>query len=79
MTAERSILTDTFRVGKYTVTMTIQKPRIGCVTHAVCEWEPDQPIRLTKRELKQYRKGRDALAAKVLESLGGGNGLIVET
>jgi hypothetical protein len=61
MSAEAGALSVTFRVGhKYRVTVTMPPARQGEVRSAVFEWEPDVPRRLTKRELRQYRCGRDA-------------------
>ena len=71
-------LTDSFKVGRYTVTMTLERAYRRALIHAVCEWEPGVPTRLSKRELKQYQNGRNALAARLAELLGG-RALIVET
>jgi hypothetical protein len=43
------------------------------------EWYPNIPRHLSKKELKQYRAGRDAAMAELLKLMGGsGAGLIVE-
>jgi hypothetical protein len=42
------------------------------------EWEPDVPTqRLTKSELRDYRRGRDAFVAEIARHIGG-NVLLVE-
>jgi hypothetical protein len=52
----------TFRVGRYTCTMTYDTG----TKHLACEWDPHLPPRgeLSRKELDQYRAGRDALMAK---------------
>jgi hypothetical protein len=52
------------------VTWTIPQPVIGAVSHSVVEWEPDRPRRLSKREWRQYRAGRDAIYAELSVMLG---------
>jgi len=34
------------------------------------EWEPDVPTKLSKQEVKQYMKGRDAAFAELCGELG---------
>ena len=60
-----------FRVGRYTCTMTFD----ANTKHLACGWEPHLPPRggLSRKEIDQYRAGRDALMAKA-----GGRVLIVE-
>jgi hypothetical protein len=44
--------------------------RRGDVSSAVFEWEPDVPRRLTKKELQEYRPGRDAAFAELARRTG---------
>lgn len=52
------IARDTFPVGRYRCTITFADGAIGT------EWEPHFPGELSKRELKEYRSGRDAFIAR---------------
>ena len=70
MPGEAAALVRTWRVGKRKVTMTAPKIRIGQVGMATIEWHPDMPRRLSRRELKQYRTGRDAAFADLCADLG---------
>ena len=79
-TDQAAALVRSFRVGKhYTVTMTMPKPEPGAARYMTCEWAPTVPTNLTKKELRQYRAGRDATMAAALAIMGGGKGLIIET
>jgi len=60
--AEAAAVVRSFPVGKRICTLTIQAPRLGGLTNIVAEWSPTVPRRLTKKELRQYRAGRDAAA-----------------
>ena len=70
MTAEAAAMVRTWRVGSRRVTMTAPKLRNGQVSFAAMEWEPDVPTKLSKREAKQYMKGRDAAFAELCGELG---------
>ena len=70
MSGEPAALMRTWRVGKRRVTMTAPKLRNGQVSFAAMEWAPDVPTKLSKRELKQYREGRDAAFAELCGELG---------
>ncbi len=59
-----------WRVGKRTVTVTVPQIRTGQVLHAAFEWSPNMPRRLSRREWKQYRAGRDAAFAELFAELG---------
>ena len=76
MTAETPALIRTFRVGKRKVTLSVPQIRSGQVAHAVIEWHPDMPRRLSRREWKQYRQGRDAAFAELCGELGVSGALI---
>ncbi len=67
---EKAELVKSWRVGKRRVTLTVAQPKAGQVVHSVFEWEPDVPRRLSGRELKQYRAGRDAAFAEVFAEAG---------
>ncbi len=77
MTAEAAAMTRSWRVGKYAVTMTAPKPRKGEVSFAAMEWEPDVPNRLSKKETRQYQRGRDAAFEKLFGDHGM-NGLMID-
>ena len=58
--AEAAAFTRSWRVGRYTATLTVPTPRPGKVASAVIDWEPHVPTALTREEREQYRAGRDA-------------------
>ena len=60
----------TWRVGKRTCTLTAPKLRNGEVLSTAMEWSPDMPRRLSRREWKQYRTGRDKAFAELFQELG---------
>ena len=68
--AEQAALVRTWRVGRRKVTVTVPQVRSGQVLHAAFEWDPNMPRRLSRREWKQYRKGRDAAFAELFAELG---------
>ena len=68
--AEQAALVRSWRVGKRTVTATVPQVRSGQVLHAAFEWTPDQPRRMSRREWKQYRKGRDKAFAELFAEIG---------
>ncbi len=70
MSAESAAIMRTWRVGKRRVTMTAPQIRIGQVGMATIEWAPDVPTKLSKREMKQYRTGRDTAFAELCADLG---------
>ncbi len=57
---EAAAMSRSWRVARRTVTLTMPQTRGGQVAAASIEWCPDMPRRLSRRELKQYRTGRDA-------------------
>ncbi len=65
-----------WRVGKREVTLTVPQPRSGQVATAAIEWHPDMPRRLSRREWKQYRAGRDAAFADLCRELGFAGALV---
>ncbi len=70
MPGEAVALTRNWRVGRRSVTMTALQIRSGQVATATIEWHPDMPRRLSRREWKQYRAGRDAAFAGLCGDLG---------
>ena len=70
MPGESAAMVRTWRVGRRKVTMTVPQTRSGQVATAAIEWHPDMPRRLSRREWKQYRAGRDAAFADLCRDLG---------
>ncbi len=70
MSGEAAALVRTWRVGKRRVTMTAPKLRNGQVTMATIEWLPTMPSKLSRREWREYRAGRDAAFAELFAELG---------
>jgi hypothetical protein len=64
MTAAK--ITNTFRVGRYTCELTFADGQLSA------EWRPGLPKRLSNKEWKAYRAGREALMAEVANITGGG-------
>lgn len=70
MSAESALAVRTWRAGTYTCRLTVQRPRAGALVSAVIEWEPNQPVRVTDVELREYRAGRNAALASISRELG---------
>ena len=70
MPGEAAALVRTWRVGKRKVTMTAPQLRDGQVSMATMEWLPTMPRKLSRREWKQYRTGRDKAFAELCGDLG---------
>ncbi len=70
MPGESAALVRTWRVGKRKVTVTVPQIRTGQVLHAAFEWSPNMPRRLSRRDLRQYRKGRDSAFNELCRELG---------
>lgn len=70
MSAESPVATRRWSVGPYTATMSIPRPFEGSLLHAVVEWEPRQPARLTARQMDEYRTGRNAAVRSLAAELG---------
>ncbi len=68
--AEQVALVRSWRVGKRTVTCTMPQMRNGDVVSAAMEWSPTVPRRLSRREWKQYRTGRDKAFAELFAEIG---------
>ena len=70
MPADR-VVRSTWRVGRRTVTLTQDVAIIpGAIGTLRTEWEPDPPRRLSKRELREYRAGRDGHWQRVANIIG---------
>lgn len=67
---ETAAMMRTWRVGRRKVTMTVPQIRNGQVAMATIEWLPTMPRKLSRREWKQYRTGRDAAFAELCGDLG---------
>ncbi len=70
MPAEAAALVRTWRVGKRRVTVTVPRIRTGQVIYPAIEWSPNLPRKLSRREWRQYRTGRDAAFAELCRDLG---------
>ncbi len=70
MPGESAAMTRTWRVGWRTCTLTAPQTRGGQVAVASIEWSPNLPRRLSRRELRQYRAGRDAAFADLCSEFG---------
>ena len=68
------MMTSTFTVGRFTCEMS-WSPTSGIK----CEWSPDIPApkSLSKKEVREYRAGRDLFFQEVAATIGG-NVLVVE-
>jgi len=65
-------LSTNFRVGRYTCSMAIPAKALKAgVAHIQTRWTPERPTGMTKTELRDYRRGRDALLAEAARLLGG--------
>ena len=76
---EDSLMKRSFRVGKRicTVNYPFTAPSNGDPGALSMVWDPDVPKELSKKEWRQYRKGRDAAFRELGQYLGGAI-LIVE-
>lgn len=70
MSADAALMSKSWKVGSRTVTMTVPKPRTGELAMVAMEWHPEMPAKLNRRELQQYRTGRDGAIAEFASTLG---------
>ncbi len=70
MPAEAAAMVRTWRVGKRKVIMTAPQIRNGQVAMTTIEWLPTMPSKLSRREWRQYRAGRDKAFAELCGDLG---------
>lgn len=72
-----AILSRSWRVGRWTVTLSIPGLTPGLGAAGVVEWSPAMPGRpLTPTELAQYRAGRDAALADFARAKGLGAAVV---
>jgi hypothetical protein len=69
MTSEGPAVVRTIRVGKWSATVTLAKPKLGQVSHAIVEWSPDVPDQLSEVEFRQYQAGLMDAVGDLLEPL----------
>lgn len=69
MSAAAAILSRSWPVGQYTVTLTVPRPIKGSQVHASVEWSPFEPRRLSKSELAKYRAERNRAIAELAAEL----------
>ena len=66
-------LSTTFRVGRRyrcSIVLPLAGVKAGLL-QIETSWQPDIPRRLSKAELRDYRRGRDALLAEAAKHIGG--------
>jgi hypothetical protein len=71
MSATAALLTQSWKVGSRVCTVSIPQPEQGRTVHLTIEWAPTMPKRLSRSELRQYRRGRNAALAAVGAHIGG--------
>lgn len=76
MSAQSPALVRSWSVGDRVCRMVVSRPAKGEVACAVCEWTPDVPTNLSAEEWRQYRAGRDSVAAELAAQLGGAAAVI---
>jgi hypothetical protein len=70
MSATAALAVRTWKVGRYTCTLTLQQPQPGAVVASSVEWAPCVPRALSADERKVYREGRNAVLADLAAQLG---------
>lgn len=70
MSAELPALVRRWRVGRYTVELSIPRLNGGSLGAACVEWSPALPTRLSASDLRAYRRGRDVAVAELARELG---------
>src|SRR5581483_11686094 len=70
VSAVAALAVKSWKAGRYTCTLTLQRPRPTALVNAVIEWAPEQPKRLTDAELAEYRAGRNKAMADLSQALG---------
>jgi hypothetical protein len=78
MSAQAAAVVRSFRVGKWTCTITLPRIERGAVFTISSEWSPSMPGRLSADEMRQYRAGRDQALAELAGTIGGGGVLVLE-
>jgi hypothetical protein len=75
MTAEAGF-TRSWPVGRYTATLTAQRPKPGSTASAVIEWAPNLPRKLTCDEIEDYRAGRHKALVELTQAFGISVGIV---
>ena len=70
MSATAAIAVRTWKAGRYTCTLTMQRPMPGSLAIACMEWAPEMPTRMTDDEMLEYRQGRNQALAAISAALG---------
>lgn len=70
MSGESALAVRSWSVGDRTCTLTVPRPKLGVVGHAVIDWTPTAPTKLSVDELQQYRAGRNVALASIALELG---------
>lgn len=65
MSAQAVGFSRTWKVGRYTAELSVPALRSGQPVHAVIEWSPDVPRRLTASETQDYLAGRTQALAEL--------------
>lgn len=68
--SRRDVCSRTWRVGLYTARLIVPQGLEG-LAHAVVEWEPTMPQRLSPVQMRQYTTGRDRALAELAADLVG--------
>ena len=72
-TDQAAALIRTYRIGKRRrITFTSPRPERGTVLHMTCEWEPDVPASLSRRERREYETARLAFMGELAQLMEGG-------
>lgn len=69
-------ITGKWKVGPYLVEATTAPDDMGGIQTAI-EWSPDLPRRLSKKQVAQYREGRNKFFKLIADEIGG-SVLVVE-
>lgn len=66
----RAAVSESWKVGPRTCTVTLFRPDAGSTVAMTIEWEPTMPSALTDRELSEYRHGRNEALGRAASRLG---------
>ena len=70
MSGEAAFAVRSWPVGERMCTLSVPAFKPGGVVHAVCEWSPDEPSRLSIEERREYHFGRNHALAGIAAELG---------
>jgi len=65
LSAQAPALIRTWKVSRYTVTLTASTVQPGSLAAIAMEWSPELPERLTEAEIAEYVRGRNAALAEL--------------